>query len=48
MKNLVIIMGTVILGAYVFNMMVGNESNTLKSVSEKAMRKTIELYNDER
>lgn len=44
MKNLIIIIGTVILGAYIFNMMVGDGDNTLKSSTEAVMRKTIELY----
>lgn len=47
MKNLIVIIGTVILGAYIFNMMVGDGDDTLKGVSQKAMRRTIALYSEE-
>ena len=33
MKNLIIIIGTVILGALIFNMIAGDGEGTLKSVS---------------
>ncbi len=46
MKNLVVIIGTVLLGAAVFNMMVGDGENSLKNVSKKAMMETIEFYNE--
>ncbi|MCI8347892.1 MAG: hypothetical protein HFE74_00445 [Firmicutes bacterium] len=45
MKNLIIITGTLMLGVFIFNMIAGDGEDTLKGVSEKAMRKTIELYN---
>ena len=47
MKNLVIIIGTIILGVFVFNMMTGEEETSLKSVSENIMRQTIERYGQE-
>ncbi len=46
MKNLIIIIGTVVLGALIFNMMVGDGEDTLKSAAEKVMRETIEVYKD--
>lgn len=44
MKNLIIIIGTIILGVYIFNMMVGDGEDSLKSVSKDIMMKTIESY----
>lgn len=46
MKQLIIIIGTIILGIMVFNMMVGNDDNSLKSVSQYVMEKTIAYYNE--
>ena len=47
MKNLVIIIGTIMLGIYVFNAMIGDDDTSLKSVSEKVMRKTVEIYSSQ-
>lgn len=47
MKNLIIIIGTIVLGVYIFNMMVGDEEGSMKNVSQKAMYKTIEIYNSQ-
>lgn len=47
MKNLIIIIGTIMLGVYVFNMMLGDEDNSLKSVSRKAMDYTLEIYHSQ-
>ena len=46
MKQLVIIIGTIMLGIVVFNMMVGNDENSIKSVSRYVMEKTIDYYNE--
>lgn len=46
MKELIVIIGTVMLGAVVFEMMVGEGEDTLRGVSEQAMRKTVETYNE--
>lgn len=46
MKQLIIIIGTIMLGVMVFNMMVGNDDNSLKSVSRYVMEKTIDYYNE--
>lgn len=46
MKNLIIIIGTVILGTIIFNMMVGDGQDSLKNVSKDIMVKTIEVYNE--
>ena len=35
------------LGVFIFNMMVGEDENSLKSVSEKSMEKTLEIYNSQ-
>lgn len=47
MKNLIIIIGTAILGALIFNMMVGDGDDSLKGISREIMMKTIELYETE-
>ena len=47
MKNLIVIIGTAILGAFIFNMMVGDDDNSLKSISGEIMKKTIEIYEDD-
>ena len=46
MKELIVIIGTVMLGAVVFEMMAGEGEDTLRGVSEQAMRKTVETYNE--
>lgn len=46
MKNLIIIIGTVLLGSIIFNMMVGDGTNSLKNVSKEAMLNTIDYYNE--
>lgn len=46
MKNLIVIIGTVLLGVIIFNMMVGSDENSLRNVSRKAMVNTIEFYNE--
>lgn len=46
MKNLIIIIGTILLGVYIFNMMVGDGAESLKSVSKDVMLKTIEMYDE--
>lgn len=47
MKNLIIIIGTALLGAFIFNMMVGDSDGSLRGVSREIMMKTIELYEGE-
>ncbi|MCI7147778.1 MAG: hypothetical protein ACI4LY_01505 [Candidatus Fimisoma sp.] len=44
MKNLIIIMGTIVLGVFIFNMMVGDGENSLKNISRDVMMKTVENY----
>ena len=46
MKQLVIIIGTIMLGVLIFNMMVGNDENSLKSISRYVMEKNIDYYNE--
>jgi hypothetical protein len=45
LKNLVIIIGTVILGCIIFTMIAG-DSHSLKSASKGVMDKTIEHYEE--
>lgn len=40
MKNLIIIMGTILLGCIIFELMVGDNAETLRSVSAAIMRQT--------
>lgn len=44
MKQLIIIIGTIILGCMIFNMMVGDSSGSLKNVSLGVMEKAMEEY----
>ena len=44
MKNLIIIMGTIVLGVFILNMMVGDGENSLKNISRDVMMKTVENY----
>ena len=39
MKELVVIIGTVILGAYIFNMMTGDDEDSLRNISGQIMEK---------
>lgn len=42
MKNLIVIIGTIILGLYIFNLLIG-DGNSVKRSSEDAMRQTVEM-----
>lgn len=44
MKNLIIIIGTVLLGCIIFDLMVGDHAESLRSVSAEIMRQTAEAY----
>ena len=44
MKNLIILLGTIALGAAVFQMMVGDSPGSLKSVTEYVMRQNLKYY----
>ena len=46
MKNLIVVIGTMLLGVIIFNMMVGDGQDSLRSVSRNAMIDTIEFYNE--
>ena len=43
MKELVIIVGTIILGCLIFNMIAG-DGNSLKNASKNVMENTIQSY----
>ncbi len=43
-KQLVILMGTIILGCYIFSLMVGPKEYTLQSTSAKVMEQIIKSY----
>ncbi len=44
MKQLIIIMGMILLGVFVFNLMAGSQPESLKSVSLQAIRQTMEAW----
>ncbi len=44
MKQLIIIIGTILLGCIVFDMMAGTHEGSLRWVSGQAMRQTMEAY----
>lgn len=44
MKQLVIIIGTTLLGCIIFNMMAGSSPDSLKSVSAAAIEMTLNMY----
>lgn len=46
MKNLIIIIGTILLGTVIFNMMVGDSDNSLITISKRIMLETIEFYDE--
>lgn len=45
MKELVIIIGTIVLGCLIFNMIAGDQ-DSLKSAGADVMEKTIEMYEE--
>ena len=47
MKNLVIIMGTILLGTVIFQMMTGNQPGSLKNTAADVMRASLEQYAQE-
>ena len=44
MKQLIIIMGMISLGVFLFNLMAGSQPESLKSVSLQAIRQTMEAW----
>ena len=44
MKQLIIIVGTALLGCIIFDMMAGNGQGSLKMVSAVAMEKAMYMY----
>lgn len=44
MKNLMIIVGTIILGCLIFNLIVGDNEGSLKNESKRVMLDCIEEY----
>lgn len=44
MKNLIVIIGCILLGAIIFDMMAGSSPDSLKSVSGRAIVQTMEAY----
>ncbi len=45
MKDLIIIIGTILLGCIIFTMIIGDH-NSVKSASKNAMEKQIEIYQE--
>ncbi len=44
MKQLIVIIGCILLGAFLFEMMAGDSPDSLKSVSGKVILQTMEAY----
>lgn len=44
MKQMIIILGLAVLGCIIFEMMAGNSSDSLKSVTAEAIEKTMLMY----
>ncbi|MBR5229746.1 MAG: hypothetical protein IKW01_02725 [Firmicutes bacterium] len=44
MKQLMVIIGTALLGCVIFDMMAGNGPDSLKTVSAEAIKKAIYMY----
>ena len=44
MKQLLILMGTMLLGAVIFQMMVGDGSDSLKNTAAAVMKESIGIY----
>lgn len=44
MKQLIVLIGTIILGCIIFDLMVGDGSESLRTVSAEVMMKTMEAY----
>lgn len=47
MKQLIILTGTIILGTIIFQMMVGEQPDSLKNTVQKAMLRTVQEYSEE-
>ena len=45
MKDLIIIIGMTLFGTIIFNMMVGDNPDSLKNISKGIMVETIHIYN---
>ena len=48
MKELVVIIGTVILGAYIFNKMTGDDEDSLRNISGQIMERTLMVMQEDR
>lgn len=44
MKQLIIIIGTIMLGCLIFDMIAGDSPGSLKNVSLRVMERTVEEY----
>lgn len=44
MKNLIVILGTTILGILIFNLMVGSDQNSILSISKNVLLNAIKMY----
>lgn len=47
MKDLIVIIGTIMLGVFIFNMMVGSDENSLKNISRDVMSETVKAFEQE-
>ncbi|MGF6375186.1 hypothetical protein M2140_000220 [Clostridiales Family XIII bacterium PM5-7] len=46
MKELIVIVGAIVLGCLIFDMIAGDE-NSLKAAGKNVMEKTVELYKEQ-
>lgn len=44
MKKIIVIAGCIILGVYIYNLVLGDDENTLKTQSKKVMQRQIQEY----
>lgn len=46
LKDLIVIIGTIVLGCIILTMMVGDDSDSLKNVSQESIIRTVEMMGD--
>lgn len=44
MKDLIVIVGSIILGVLILNMMIGSGDGSMKSAMKKVMKKSVLVY----
>lgn len=46
MKKIIIILGCIILGCYIFNMLISDDSDSLKTLQKNVMQTQIDNYRE--